>query len=321
MWPVDYILTSTYSPLRLEQQLPTHQWRDAFEDLLALESNSEMISPESRRIETETGVRILHGKASHFIYRINRNLRQLARLQKQLQGNLEQAMLRGDTSIVSRIGNETLPMIRSTMDQEIHASKMVQKAVEIKKYFPASQLKQRGQWIASLVSSGALPGWTAILENGPTPGQQYTVIREPTDPSRVPNGQEAIVTTENVLEKQFGKAQVSEREDSTVELDIFGLQSHKILASVTEGEDGWGLYSGIRSTWQYLTAQTTTSERVLLPDGSTVNRVVLTNRSGDGKEEKIEIIEDTGKVLEEVEKARMLMQDEGSHWWSEYQRT
>lgn len=321
MWPVDYILNSFYSPLRLEQQIPNHQWRDAFEDLVALESNGEMISLESRKIETETGVEILYGKASHFIYWINRNFRQLARLQKQLQGSREQAMLRGDMTRVSRISNNTLPMLRSTIYQDIDNSKVVRKAVEMKKQFPASQLKQRGQWIASLISSGALPGWTSILENGPTPGLQYLSILEPTDPSRVTDGQERVVLTENMLEKQFGKVRVPEREGYVVENDIFGLRSDEVIISVREGEDGWQLTSGINSTWKYLTAQTVTSERILLPDGSTVKKVVLTNHSGNGEEEKIEITENTGKVLEEVEKARMLMQHEGNHWWSEYRRT
>lgn len=321
MWPVDYVLNSVYSPLRLEQQIPNHQWRDAFEDLVALESNGEMISLESRKQETETGFKILHGKASYFIYRMNRNLRQLGRLQTQHQADREQAMLSGNMTIVSRVENETLPLIRSKMDKEVQNSKVVEKAVEVKKHFPASQLKQRGQWIASLISSGALPGWTSILENGPTPGQQYIWIRGPMDPSGVPNGQQCVVFTENVLERQFGKVEVPKKKSFTVEMDIFGLLSDEILVSVTKRENGWDLTSGIRSNWQFFIAQTTTSERVQLPDGSAVNKVVLTNHTGDGKEERIEIIQDSGKILEEVEKARMLMQDEGNHWWSEYQRT
>ncbi|KAL9614511.1 MAG: hypothetical protein Q9167_001039 [Letrouitia subvulpina] len=38
-WPVGYILRSSYSPLALEEQFPEHKWRDAFEDLLAVESS------------------------------------------------------------------------------------------------------------------------------------------------------------------------------------------------------------------------------------------------------------------------------------------
>ncbi|KAI4158466.1 MAG: hypothetical protein LQ342_007422 [Letrouitia transgressa] len=42
-WPVGYILDSSYSPLALEEQFPEHKWRDAFEDLLAIESSGKPV--------------------------------------------------------------------------------------------------------------------------------------------------------------------------------------------------------------------------------------------------------------------------------------
>ena len=48
MWSVDYILNSAYSPRRVEQQLPKSQYRNTFEDLLALEANGEMMTAENR---------------------------------------------------------------------------------------------------------------------------------------------------------------------------------------------------------------------------------------------------------------------------------
>lgn len=319
MWPVDYILNSIYSPLRLEQDVPNHQWRDAFEDLLALECNGEMVSPESRKKEAETAVKILYGKASHIIYRVNQNLRQLARLQTELQESRERALLNGDMTRVSRIGNETLPLVRSCMEGEIRKSRVVKEAVEAQKDFPASRLKQRGQWIASLISSGALPGWTSHLESGPTPGQQRMLIRERTDPSNGPDDQNRIVCTENALEQIFGQGKISERADSSVEIDLFGLRSNEVLRITKSEGEGWSIYhSEVNPPRRHVTNQSTTSERVLLPDGSKVNKVVLTSHSVNGKKEKTVIIQDACKVLEEVEKARMLMQDEGTHWWSEY---
>ena len=323
MWPVDYILNSVYSPLRLEQQLPNHHWRDAFEDLLALESNGEMISLESRKQETEIGVKILHGKASHFIFRINRNLRQLSLGQTLLQESRKQAMLNGNRTIVSAIDNEALPLIKSLVDKEINNSGVVKEAVETQKHFPASRLKQRGQWIASLVSSGVLPGWKSRLEGGPTPGQQRILIRKWTEPSGKSDQQGDIVFTENDLQRRFGEAESPEIMGPSVEIDAFGLRSDEVVTRITISEEELGGESSSEASppRHYLTAQTTTSERILLPDGSTVNKVVLTNHSGNGKDESIEIIQDAGKVLEGVEKARMLMQHETDHWWIEYRRT
>lgn len=37
MGPLGYILHSQYSPFRLETEYPSRNWRDAFEDLLALD--------------------------------------------------------------------------------------------------------------------------------------------------------------------------------------------------------------------------------------------------------------------------------------------
>lgn len=45
IWPIGYIVQSPYSPLRLEMDMPQGIcWRDAFEDLLALETGSQMIN-------------------------------------------------------------------------------------------------------------------------------------------------------------------------------------------------------------------------------------------------------------------------------------
>lgn len=59
MWPLGYILGSDYSPLYLELQYPNINWRDSFEDLLALESGKKMISAVSRQKEAVTANRIL----------------------------------------------------------------------------------------------------------------------------------------------------------------------------------------------------------------------------------------------------------------------
>ena len=242
-------------------------------------------------------------------------------MQMELQERREKALLNGDMTRVSRIGNETLPLVRSKMDREIRSSKLLKKLWRPQKSFPLVN-SNREEWIASLISSGALPGWTSHLEGGSTPGQQRMMIRERTDPSDGSDEQNGIVCTENALEKIFGRAKIAERADSRVEINFFGLRSDKVIAKITTSEeDGWIVhYSAASSPRHHLTAQSTTIERVLLPDGSKANKVVLTNHCVNGKEEKIEIIKDASKVLEEVEKARILMQDEGNRWWSEYRR-
>lgn len=279
-----------------------------------------MISLENRQQETETAVRILHGKASHLIHMVNRSLQGPANAEKILQESRERAMRKGDMSIVSRMDNQILPMVRSFSKKAIHHSRMISQAVETKKHFSASRLKQRGQWIASLISSGVLPGWCSILENGPTAGQQKLSMWKRTDPPARFDRPNGILFTENELEQGFGDKDPSKSERSNGEVDEFGicLDEYIVEVSVVREGDAWNFHS---EASPHLTAQITASERLKLPDGSTINKVVLTNRLSKGREERLEITQDAGKVLEEVEKARMLMRSEKMNWWNEYRRT
>ena len=74
MWPLGYILGSPYSPLYLEQQFPDLNWRDRFEDLLALESGT-MISARSRQNEAVTAARIRNESVHNDISHINQEVR------------------------------------------------------------------------------------------------------------------------------------------------------------------------------------------------------------------------------------------------------
>lgn len=56
-------------------------------------------------------------------------------------------------------------------------------------------------------------------------------------------------------------------------------------------------------------SQTTTAERITLPDGRMVTKVVMKNYLTNGDVEEKVIVQEPGKVLQEVEKARALIQD------------
>lgn len=69
--PVEYILGVPYSPLHLERQMPKKHWRDAFEDLLALETGGAMTGLESRKKETEAAAKLRLERGAQQITRIN----------------------------------------------------------------------------------------------------------------------------------------------------------------------------------------------------------------------------------------------------------
>ena len=75
MWPIGYLTASPYSPLSIEQQIPERNWRDAFEDLLALESGGEMIDPESRKKETVVADRLWRARLTHVVSVTNKQLK------------------------------------------------------------------------------------------------------------------------------------------------------------------------------------------------------------------------------------------------------
>ncbi|CAD6579449.1 MAG: hypothetical protein ASARMPREDX12_009172 [Alectoria sarmentosa] len=314
MWPVDYILHSPYSPFHLERQLPKRQWRDAFEDLLALESTREMMSLDSRKLETELAVRILYGKCSTIIYGNNKFLSDIARERKRLLRSRQKAMLEGDTREISWIDDERLPTLGSVADAKVKTSKMTTKLVENAKHLQASELKPRGQWIASLISSGVLPGWSSRLERGPSFGAQRMSMRNLTNPRNESDEKDVITFTENELRHRFGDPESSKPNVPSGGADSRATGQRSDVIINNEDQNAGKPSSRARPSPKSLIAQNTTSEGVLLPDGSTVNKVVLTNCYANGREERIEIMQDAAKVLEEVEKARMLMQGHRLTW-------
>ena len=69
--PVDYLSQSPYSPLGLKKDFPRWEWSDASEYLSALESASEIISPENRQEEKAAARQIGLERASSCIGRLN----------------------------------------------------------------------------------------------------------------------------------------------------------------------------------------------------------------------------------------------------------
>ena len=71
MWPIGYLVGSPFSPLQLEHEIPERNWRDAFEDLIALETSGQMISRESREKEAEVAIRVARDEVHASITRSN----------------------------------------------------------------------------------------------------------------------------------------------------------------------------------------------------------------------------------------------------------
>lgn len=125
MWPLGYILGSPYSPLHLERQIPNLNWRDRFEDLLALESGEKMISAVSRQKEAATASRIRNETAHEDMSEINQTLQRNQDYIVILQKLREIAVRKKNTAVVSIIDNEALPGQKQSSELAIAHGKVV----------------------------------------------------------------------------------------------------------------------------------------------------------------------------------------------------
>ena len=309
MWPVGYIIGSPYSPFRVEQELPKRDWRNAFEDLLALESGGEMISLESRKQEKTVAAKVNWGRAKSCI-------------EKLIKYNAQDAhaynLLQTAYNVSKSPGNQTDPSIMSWLDEKKKmAIEMVQRRValaeafkareETRREWSASLRKDRGQWMASLITSGALTSWNSTLEDS----EEGVLIR-----LRAP--EDSISFSERELREHFedGKPledgipgppmyEVSYR-PSSVPVDDHQFvddgsspqpppDQPTIVSRIPDRPCFWG--------------QTTVAERTTLPDGKMVTKVVMKNYLTNGDFQEKVMVQEPGKVLQEVEEARALIQD------------
>ncbi|KAL8881340.1 MAG: hypothetical protein Q9192_007817 [Flavoplaca navasiana] len=165
MWPVGYILGSRYSPLRAELEMPSKNWRDAFEDLLALENGRDMIREDIRKAEDDHSARKRFDFASFAIAKCNHDLSEAQKLEAEYRATREEAVKHKDHRIAQSITDDVLPYVKSVGEGRIAYAVETRAHYERYKDWTASRMRMRGRWIASLVDSGALPGWKWGMHN------------------------------------------------------------------------------------------------------------------------------------------------------------
>ncbi|KAL8834632.1 MAG: hypothetical protein Q9176_007381 [Flavoplaca citrina] len=111
MWPIGYILGSPYSPLRAELEMPSKNWRDAFEDLLALENGRDMIREDIRKAEDDHGARRVFNFASFAIAKCNHDLNENQKLEAEYRATREEAVKHNDHRIPQSITDDLLPYV------------------------------------------------------------------------------------------------------------------------------------------------------------------------------------------------------------------
>ena len=313
MWPMGYIIGSPYSPFLVEKEHPNRDWRNAFEDLLALESGGDMISLESRKQEKAVAANFHWERASRCIEKLNRlNARDATGF----------ALAQQALNLSKSPGNETDPSIVSWLENKLSGAKqMAQRRVALaemfkereanRSQFTASRHKDRGQWMASLITSGALRGWSSALED--SEDAEFICLNKESVASEDADG---ITFTERELSEHIEDGKPLEQWTPGPPLYQVPHQSPDVLAddhpSVEESVSPppeEAIYVSRIPERPYFSRQTTTAERIALPNGKMATRVVMRNYLTDGSVEEKVIVQEPGKVLQEVEKAKALIQD------------
>lgn len=296
MWPVGYILANPYSPLRLEREMPSQNWRDAFEDLLALESGGEMIKAENRKAEDQAAACERFRHTSWVISCTNRISIKKSKEQALLQEHYEIAARHEDTSAMDTIRNKLLPALKSDHEGFIDLAQRTKDEYEKERDLTASQGKPRGQWIASLMNSGALPTWTWGLSNS-------------TD------GPVMDFRTRNTAPESYGTVSLSEQELSEIfeEERPFSFSPTVPLPQAPIDALVNGTHRIESHPWEDFTpskavvAQSADTEPTKLPDGSSGWKTNVCNTLADGTSVTKAFAEKPGELYEEIVNARASM--------------
>ena len=299
VWPVGYILNSSYSPLRLERDMPSKNWRDAFEDLLALEANNEMISDEHRRAENEVAAIERYTFANASMSMFGREMKKNSDFQSSTLDFRQGLLQKGDTEMVKQIDDRLLPILKKEYEKSTVEAQEVKKKFEEQRHANASSLKPRGQGIASLITSGALPDWhsdTSTSLDGTVMG--FGKRDAP------PDLDSSFSISELELQKVFEEGQ-----DYSFGLPL-PLPS-KTVKTLTDGSIVYENAGGVADPYSHLGPNPTSplsqraySEPIRLPNGSVGRKVILKNSLADGTTVTKEFEREPAKLLEEVETTR-----------------
>lgn len=300
MWPLGYILGSQYSPLHLEQQIPTINWRDSFEDLLALESGKKMISAASREREAATASRIRNESVHNDISFVNQELQHNQDIVV-LQENLRKVSLRTkDPATVSMINDEALPHQKKLAEMAIANGKALIASLTNLQNKPASSYKFRVPWITSLISSGAMPDWESVVYD--SSDGFHAEVYKASSPG------DCHVFTELDLTMIFERSHALDFRYPTWSTydGLYNNYYPQIEQLCSDGDadpDAQHAYNTIDNIRPSILSQLTMVQQRKSWNGTIEMRVVLKNRFTEGREEEKTIVNDASKVLEEVEKA------------------
>ena len=299
MWPLGYILGSEYSPLRMEQQIPHLNWRDRFEDLLALESGNRMISAVSRQNEAVTAFRVRSDSVNDDISRVNQRLQNHQAYNGLLQELREISVRRKDSDLVSTIDDQAMPIQKRNAEMVIASGKSLIGSLKDLQNKPASKYKDRVSWITSLISSGAMLGWESAVYDSADGWQADVYKADGSGDGQVFSEVDLGMSFEMGHPLSFTIPLWSTSNGSYGEFSYPEIEMY--CPDGDADPEAAHVYDTIANIRPSILSQLTKVERKKSWNGSIETRIVLKNRFTNGDEAEKTIVNDASKVLEEVE--------------------
>lgn len=278
-------------------------WRDKFEDLLAIEAGRSMIPLENRKAEDHFSAYRRYLDCSWIITRTNCAVRDdHQNVFPALKRRHEAALKRQDY----QLADETENLCRSFKNIEaklVANANHLRKSYEKVRYAKASSFKYRGQWMASVITSGAIPDWTSHVSNS-MDGRVVSFSKQNTDPKVEPG----LRVSELELVQHFEKGQPYQiAEPAPLPEDQIKIvltappKPTRVVSSVHPFEED------LQPSQTSVIAQAARTETLKLPDGSSVIQILLTNTLANGTSVTKQFVQEPEKVLEEVENANRPM--------------
>ncbi|KAL9578493.1 MAG: hypothetical protein Q9212_005680 [Teloschistes hypoglaucus] len=302
MWPIGYIIDSPYSPLHLEGGM-RFNWRDSFEDLLAIEAGGSMIASENRKAEDTFSAYRWYLDSSWIITQTNHVVRENNQeIFPALKRDHEAALKRQDYRMAEEIEDVRCRFKSNEVDLIANASHL-RKSFEKVRYSKASRFKDRGQWMASLITSGALPNWTWHVSNS-MEGRVVSFSNQNTD-SKVELG---IRVSELELVQHFKQGQPYQMAEPVPLPEdqikiVLAAPPKQFPAKVSPHP----FEEDLKPSQTSVIAQAARTETLKLPDGSSVIKILLTNTLANGTSVTNQFVQEPEKILEEVDNANISM--------------
>ncbi|KAL8643085.1 MAG: hypothetical protein Q9226_008434 [Calogaya cf. arnoldii] len=296
MGPIGYILDSPYSPLRVVREIPSRNWRDAFEDLLALDTGGQMISDAHRKAEDTYAAQYVYDDANASIAASNTYIRKHQKLNNRV-AQLAEVAARNDEKDKAAFYDKMRSISEKAMDVLAAHAKDVKSNYEKEIGKSASSLRSHGHWIVSLMTSGALPGWywrEYISADGAL--MEFGRLNAPSE----------LRANVQITEKELSQHFVDEQPHNfgtalPIPRDRLLAFSQGLLEAPKSKIDPFKSFDPSTSS---VLMQAGSTESVKRPDGSTATKVYIRNELVNGNSVETDYTQEPGEIIKEIWNAR-----------------